>query len=174
MQAPVRVRPRQPHDDPEIAAVVSAAFGGVAEVNLIHALRDECAAVIELVAADEGKAVLGHILFSRLEVKAQSQELRALALAPLAVRPDMQTKGIGDALTRAGLDAAAAAGEELAVVLGHPKYYARFGFSPLLAKLLTAPYAGPAFMALELKPGVLDGLKWNVVYPRAFAPPARH
>jgi putative acetyltransferase len=59
-------------------------------------------------------------------------------------------------------------GEDLAVVLGHPAYYPRFGFSSLLAKLLDAPYAGEAFMALELRPGVLAALRWRVAYPRAF------
>jgi putative acetyltransferase len=174
MPSPVRIRPREPHDDPEIAAVVSTAFGGIGEVNLIHALRDEGAMVSELVAADEGKAVLGYILFSRLAVISASQNLRAIALAPLAVRPDVQRTGIGDALTREGLARARAADEELAVVLGHPKYYARFGFSALLAKLLDAPYRGDAFMALELKPGVLAGLKWKVTYARAFAAPGAH
>jgi predicted N-acetyltransferase YhbS len=55
------------------------------------------------------------------------------------------------------------------VVLGHPSYYPRFGFSALLAKLLEAPYSGDSFMALELKPGSINGLKWHVAYPRAFA-----
>ena len=56
-------------------------------------------------------------------------------------------------------------------MLGHPEYYARFGFSALLAKLLEAPYSGPSFMAMELKSGAIGGHSWKVAYPRAFSNP---
>jgi putative acetyltransferase len=168
-QTTVRIRPRAPGDDAEIAEVLTAAFRGADEARLVERLRRDGDCVCELVALDKSGAVVGHVLYSRLEVKSASQSLNAVALAPLAVRPDVQRSAIGDTLTRAGLKACAEAGCELAVVLGHPAYYPRFGFSALLAKLLEAPYAGPSFMALELKPGVLDGLKWSVTYPRAFS-----
>ena len=169
--ASIFVRPREPRDDAAIAAVVAAAFGGDAEARLVEALRRDGDCVCERVALGDGDAIVGHILFSRLEVMSASQSLKAAALAPFAVRPDLQRRGVGDTLTRAGLQACRDAGYELAVVLGHPNYYARFGFSALLAKLLDAPYAGEAFMALELKPRAIDGLRWKVAYPRAFSGP---
>lgn len=169
IRANIAIRPREPHDDDAIAAVIASAFGGDAEARLVEALRRDGDCVCELVALGDDGAVAGHILFSRLDVTSASQSLKAVALAPLAVRPDLQRRGVGDALTRAGLDRCREAHDELAVVLGHPNYYARFGFSALLAKLLEAPYAGEAFMALELKPGAIDGLKWKVAYPRAFS-----
>jgi putative acetyltransferase len=163
------IRPREPHDDPAIAAVIASAFGANAEAELVEALRRDGDVVCEFVAVDEARAVAGHILFSRLVARAGSQSLRATALAPLSVRPDVQSKGMGQALTRAALEHCRNTGEELAVVLGHPDYYPRFGFSALQAKLLKAPYAGPSFMALELKPGVTANLVWQVAYPRAFS-----
>ncbi len=54
-------------------------------------------------------------------------------------------------------------------VLGYPNYYVRFGFSNLLARLLDAPYAGDAFMALELTHGCVRSQRWTVTYPRAFS-----
>jgi putative acetyltransferase len=70
---------------------------------------------------------------------------------------------------RHSLEELRAGGEDLVVVLGHPAYYARVGFSSLLAKLLDAPYAGEAFMARELRPGALGDFKWKVAYPPAFS-----
>lgn len=168
-QSNLTIRERRPADDAAIAAVVAAAFGGPDEAALIEALRRDGDMVLELVALTDGQ-IAGHVAFSRLDVRAGSQSLRAVALAPLAVVPQLQQKRLGDALTRRALERLTAAGEELAVVLGHPAYYARFGFSSLLAKLLEAPYSGEAFMALELRPGILDALRWRVAYAKAFGP----
>ncbi len=171
----ISIRLRDPQDDPAIAAMITAAFtsefGKSGEAALVDALCRDSDVVCELVAVDSTGAIAGHILFSRLEVRSGGQSLKAVALAPLAVRPGLQHQGIGDALARAGLARCRDAGADLAVVLGHPAYYARFGFSALLAKLLNAPYAGPSFMALELRPGATLGTVWQVAYPRAFSNP---
>ena len=47
------------------------------------------------------------------------------------------------------------------VVVGHPEYYPRFGFSSARAKGIDAPFHVPddAFMVQELVPGALDGVK---------------
>ena len=94
--------------------------------------------------------------------------VRAVALGPVAVDPSAQTQGHGAELIRAGLDALRAEGADVAVVLGHPDYYPRFGYSAAAAKAIVSPYAGsPAFMAMALTPGALDQpLKAN--YPPAF------
>lgn len=167
-QTNITIRLRTSADDAAVAAVVTAAFGGPDEAALIARLRTDGDMVAEFVALD-GATVIGHIAFSRLDVQTGSEVLRAVALAPLAVAPARQRQGIGGALIRYALTRLRDEGEDLAVVLGHPAYYPPFGFSSLLAKLLDAPYSGDAFMALELKPGVLASLKWRVSYPRAFA-----
>ncbi|MEQ1863402.1 MAG: N-acetyltransferase [Micropepsaceae bacterium] len=170
----VSIRARTPQDDPAIAVLIHAAFttafGKSTEARLVEALRRNGTCVCELVALDEG-ALAGHILFSRLDARFGTKSLKAVALAPLSVRPGLQRQGIGTALAQAGLTHCRNTGEELAVVLGHPDYYARFGFSALLAKVLDAPYSGKSFMALELKPGIVDGRTWKVTYPNAFSAP---
>lgn len=163
------LRPRTPEDDDAIGTVVRDAFGGADEVALIDALRKDGDILCEFVALDRGK-VVGHIAFSRLDVRSGERTLRAAALAPLGVASHCQRQGIGDALTRRALATLKAEGQQLAVVLGHPAYYVRFGFSSLRAKLLDAPYAGPSFMALELAPGALGEIRWRVAYARAFGP----
>jgi putative acetyltransferase len=69
---------------------------------------------------------------------------------------------------RRGLELCRERGKSIVVVLGHPAYYPRFGFSAELAKNLRGPYSGNAWMALELVPGALDGVKGTVQYPKAF------
>jgi putative acetyltransferase len=59
-------------------------------------------------------------------------------------------------------------GHRIAVVLGHPDYYPRFGFSARLAGRLQAPFSGPSFMGLELVPGALAGVAGQVRYPPPF------
>jgi putative acetyltransferase len=95
----------------------------------------------------------------------------ALALAPLAVRPDRQNEGIGSLLVQQGLGACRDLGHRVVVVVGHSTYYPRFGFSPARAKALGAPFQVPdaAFMVCELVPKALDGVHGRVEYPQPFA-----
>jgi putative acetyltransferase len=55
------------------------------------------------------------------------------------------------------------------LVLGHPEFYPRFGFSAMMAGRLESPFSGPAFMAVELVPGALEGVAGEVWYPPPFA-----
>lgn len=160
-------RRRLPADDDAIRHLNDAAFGGTAESTLIADLRAADLAVIELVASAHDD-IAGHILFSTLSVRSDGRPVDALALAPMAVRPDRQRAGIGTALVRAGLEAARSGKWRAVIVLGHPSYYLRFGFSAERARHLKAPFRGDAFMALEFVPGALDGADVSVVYPPAF------
>ncbi|MBI3098214.1 MAG: N-acetyltransferase [Planctomycetes bacterium] len=94
----------------------------------------------------------------------------ALALAPMAVRPGFQRRGIGSDLVRAGLDRASALGHRIVIVLGHPEYYPRFGFRPARPLGIEPPFLvrDEVFMALELFPGALDGVRGTVRYPPVF------
>jgi putative acetyltransferase len=59
-------------------------------------------------------------------------------------------------------------GEHIVIVLGHPEYYSRFGFSSEKARFIESPFPPDAFMALELRSGALDGIRGKVRYPAAF------
>lgn len=97
----------------------------------------------------------------------------ALSLAPMAVLPSHQRQGIGSRLVEAALEACREAGHRIVVVLGHPEFYPRFGFSAGLARPLESPFGGgEAWMALELVPGALGGVEGRVEFSlpfRAFA-----
>ncbi|MDB5423450.1 MAG: acetyltransferase, family [Phenylobacterium sp.] len=159
------IRYARPADHAAIAAVVSAAFGKPDEARLIERLRADEDVMFELVAEADGE-ISGHVLFSRLW--ADRYDLYA-ALAPLAVRPDLQRAGLGSRLVRAGLDCAREFGAFGVIVLGHPAYYPRFGFSAAAAAQVRSPYAGdPAFMALALEDNAFDA-PMRVAYPDAFS-----
>jgi putative acetyltransferase len=156
-----------PHHYAAIADLNRAAFGGDAEGALVARLRDHRLVLVERVALDADELV-GHILFSSLHVEIDGRTVASAALAPMAVRPDRHRQGIGSRLVQDGLAELRAVGCEAAIVLGHPGYYPRFGFSAALAEKLNAPFRGEAFMALALMPGALDGHAGSVTYPDAF------
>jgi len=150
-----------------IRSVNEAAFGGREEANLVDALRADGHALISLVAeVDAG--IVGHIMFSRMWIQTPTGLASAVALAPVAVLPEHQRRGIGGRLIRHGLELLRDHGEKIVVVLGHPDYYPRFGFSTEKARSLESPFPAEAFMAIELSPGALDGVRGTVVYPAAF------
>jgi|SRR5580700_5282020 putative acetyltransferase len=161
------IREENKADFPEIVALTQAAFGGDYEATLIEKLRAAHLVIVSLVAVEEG-SVIGHILFSKLEVEVDGRRVKAAALAPMAVRPDRQRRGIGSKLVETGLDGLRDRSYEAVIVLGHPDYYPRFGFSPSLTASLVAPFSGRAFMGLELMSGSLSGSRGSVEYPEAF------
>jgi putative acetyltransferase len=167
LQMNVLVRKETPEDLEAIREVNRRAFGQEDEARLVDALRDGGYVRLSLVAEEDGQ-VIGHILFSDLPIATQASTVHALALAPMAVLPARQRQGVGSRLVREGLRACAAAGHRAVVVLGHPDYYPRFGFSARLAERLKAPFSGPAFMALELVPGALENVTGEVRYPPPF------
>ncbi|HVK43172.1 MAG TPA: N-acetyltransferase [Phenylobacterium sp.] len=152
-------------DHEAIRNVVHAAFGQADEADLVERLRSAGDVMFELVEEDGGE-IVGHVLYSRLW--ADSVHLYA-ALAPLAVRPDRQRGGVGKRLTTASIETAKEFGAHAVIVLGHPEYYPKFGFSVAAAAKVKSPYSGnPAFMALALEDGALDETLL-VAYPDAFA-----
>jgi putative acetyltransferase len=164
---PAIFRPETAADYPAIRRVVQDAFGQLAEADLIDDLRTEGYVRLAIVAEVDGQ-IVGHILYSDLPITTSAGVFPALALAPMAIAPAWQRQGVGSQLIRHSLDACRAAGHRIVVVLGHQEYYPRFGFSPSLAKALESPYAGPSFMALELVPGALDGVRGRVDYAPPF------
>jgi putative acetyltransferase len=147
--------------------VNQAAFGGSEEADLVDKLRGDQHTLISLVA-DRGAGVVGHVMFSRMWINTSAGLVSAVALAPVAVHPDHQRKGIGSLLIQHGLEVLRGRAERIVIVVGHPGYYPRFGFSTEQAKLLQHPFPPEAFMAMELSVGALAGVRGTVVYPPAF------
>jgi len=158
------IRAATPRDREAIRLVEEHAFGQQAEAGLVDALINGGDAVVELVAEEDGQ-VVGHILFSRLYVQSGGKRFAAVALAPLAVEPSFHGTGIGGALIREGHVRLKEAGEALAVVLGDPAYYGRFGYSHDRAGKFDSEYQGEALQALAWGDAPETG---KLVYASAF------
>lgn len=138
------IRDENLQDWKAVYQVVSAAFGQLAEAELVEELRRAGDSVVSLVA-EEGGQIVGHVLLSKM-----SAPFPSLALAPVSVVPARQRRGIGSALIRKAIDRARGEGWAAIFVLGDPKYYERFDFDREAAADFTSPYAGPHFMVLKL------------------------
>jgi len=165
----MRIRPETEADRAAVRAVNEAAFETPAEAVLVEALHGKDIGLVSLVAEVDGK-VVGHILFSPVSLTERGH-LNFMGLAPMAVVPNYQRKGIGSALVRQGLARCKDLGCCAVVVVGHPEYYPRFGFVPASRYALRCEYDVPAdvFMVAELEAGALNRASGLVRYDGAFA-----
>src|SRR5438874_2516296 len=99
----VTIRPERFAEDADaVRAVHRAAFDTDVESRLVDRLRAAGKAIVSLVAVAEDGVVVGHVLFSPVSVAAPSGNREGLGLAPMAVTPGQQRRGVGSALVREG------------------------------------------------------------------------
>lgn len=170
----VWLRSETKDDIPAIRSLIAAAFEQADEADLVDALRESGALSMSHVA-DRKSEIVGHVAFSPLEIVGEDDQLQqlpsiVLALAPMAVAPELQRTGVGTGLLKSAMARLAREDVCAIVVLGHPEYYPRFGFVPASRYELKCPIPVPdeAFMLWTPKPldeGVLRG---TVRYASAF------
>jgi putative acetyltransferase len=162
----IEVREEQPEDVAAIREVNRQAFGQDAEGALVDALRAGGGSLLSLVATLDGR-VVGHIMFSPLHVG----DVMGAALAPMAVLPDHQGRGIGSQLVGAGIRRLEEAGCPFVIVLGHAGYYPRFGFTPASERGITCPWdvADDVFRLLVLDEGRMASVTGQAVYRSEFS-----
>lgn len=167
----VFIRKENPNDYPKVFNLIKSAFEEAIhtdndEHNLVERLRksDSFIPALSLVAEIDGE-IVGYILFTEVKVGNSTQ----LALAPLAVSPAFQKKGIGGKLIIEGHSIAKELGYEYSILLGHPSYYPKFGYTPASNFGISPPFevADDVFMAINLhnRATVIKGI---VEYPKEF------
>jgi predicted N-acetyltransferase YhbS len=166
------IRQEEEKDHDAVYQVVKTAFETMEladgdEQDLVNRLRKGEAFIPELslVAEYDGK-IIGHILFTKMKIGAHP----SLALAPVAVLPEYQNRGVGGKLIVEGHRIAKELGYRSVIVVGHPRYYPRFGYQRASQCKITAPFEVPdeAFMVLELVEGGLTGVSGMIEYAPEF------
>lgn len=167
----IRIRREREEDYGLISALVKEAFATAAhsdgdEHNLICRIRETAEYIPELsLVAMSGDNLVGYVMFSRIRIG----YCDAVALAPLAVAPGMQGKGIGGLLINSGHHIAGLMNYELSVVLGAPEYYGKFGYRKASAYGISAPFEIPDeyYMVCPLTDNTVI-IPGEVEYSRAF------
>lgn len=149
------------------------AFGQTNEAKLVDTLRNNPKVFIPKLSmvATYNNQLVGYILFTKIHIMTNNKSLHeSLALAPMAVIPKLQNKGIGGQLIKKGFDVAKELGFKSVIVLGHEQYYPKFGFKPSEKWDIKAPFEVPpnAFMAIELVKSGLKVISGTVIYPKEF------
>lgn len=168
----ITIQPEREEHYTAIHEISALAFGRENEAKLVESLRKSAEFIPELslVAIENGR-VVGHILFSRVNIRAKTGSVPALGLAPMAVHPEFQNRGVGSELVDQGLAGCRTQGHRIVVVIGHPRYYPRFGFTSARARGLEVAFPVPdeAFMVLEIAPGAFKNITGMVIYPPEFS-----
>lgn len=175
-QMQVTIRQEKPEDFRAIFKLVESAFAPLQmsdhkEQFLVERLRKSSAYVPELsiVAEIEGK-IVGHILLTKVKIKNDQNEFDSLALAPVSVLPEYQGKGVGGMLIEQAHKKASEVGHKSVVLLGHKKYYPKFGYHQADKFGIKLPFEVPKeyCMAIELVKEGLVGVSGTVEYPKEF------
>ena len=162
----VVIRSEQPADLAAVREIHRRAFGQEEEGAIVDALRANGAAQLSLVAV-LGARLVGHILYSPVHVG----EIVGAGLGPMAVLPEFQRQGIGSRLVKAGTEQLEEAGCPFIVVVGHPAFYPRFGFSRASSFGITCEWPVPdeAFMALVLDEARMQRVTGTAKYRAEFS-----
>jgi predicted N-acetyltransferase YhbS len=165
------IRQELKEDHARIKEINDQAFKQEDESRLVNKLRKKNQFIPELsLVAETGGTVVGHILFYPVKINSANQKHITLSLGPMSVLPDYQKKGIGGKLFNEGLKRAKDLGFRSVIVVGHPKYYPKFGFTKASKWSIKVPFKVPdeVFMALEIVKNELHDKPGIIEYPAEF------
>ncbi len=148
------IRPERPEDVPRLFQVYQEAFGQDQEAVLVNSLRENHGLLLSLVAISEASLV-GGVAFSPLTLEPIVSGLHLAGLAPLAVLPAYQRRGIGSGLVQVGLQQCREQGVDAVFLVGEPEFYGKFGFGPASSFDIRCEFEVPDsyWLAKELRPG---------------------
>lgn len=153
-----RITPQAAADDAAVEQLLDTAFGIDRRTKTSYRLREGETPVagLSFVAHDDKQNIIGAISFWRVHIGRHGPD--TLLLGPLAVMPDSQSMGLGQALMVHGIAAAKAAGHQLIILVGDAPYYARAGFKkvPHGQIIMPGPNDPDRLLYLELEPNTLQ------------------
>jgi putative acetyltransferase len=163
------IREEQRGDIAAIREVNDRAFGQGQEGEIVDELRGECKELVSLVAT-EGEKIVGHILFSPAVIEGGGEKVNGMGLAPMAVLPEYQRRGVGSMLVQKGIEKVREMGYPFIIVLGHAEYYRRFGFEQASIYGIKSQWDVPdeAFMVMILDGATMSGVSGTGRYREEF------
>lgn len=172
----IYIRREEPSDYPAVFQLIENAFrdemhSDKKEQFLVERLRNAESFIPELsLVAEVDSRIVAYIMLTAIQITSTKETITSLALAPVAVLPEFQGKGIGGALIEKAHVIAKDLGYQSVILLGHETYYPKFGYLPLHHFNLSLPFDAPPenCMAVELVPGALKNKSGTVVYPKEF------
>ena len=139
----MNIKLAQQTDLDSILQVIETAFSDEENkviTNLVQELHQETTSPsIKSLVAEVDNQVIGYVSYSPIFLKSDSS-ISGYILAPLAVAPKHQKKGIGSNLIKSGIDMLTENGVGVVLVYGDPDYYGRFGFKAEIGLSFVPPY----------------------------------
>ncbi|MCQ1058171.1 N-acetyltransferase [Photobacterium sp. ZSDE20] len=162
------IRSEAPADIMPIDFLLKSVFETEAEAALVMRLRENGKRTLSLVACNDDGELVGYMCFSPVMLDGEDHHWQGLA--PMAIKPEYQRQGIGQAMIEEAKQTLAELGYPVIVVLGHPDYYPKAGFAPAASKGIQCPWPVPeeVFMVLEAVPGAMDGKTGMISYSEEF------
>ena len=158
--------PEQPDHAETIESLVAEAFGPDRFHKTVYKLRDDIAPLPELgwVALDAAGKLQASIRYWPISIGGRWP---AVLLGPVAVKPEMQGKGMGKALIRRTLALATSLGHRICVLVGDREYYEPFGFTNAAKLGMELPgwVDLDRFQIKALVPGALNGVSGMIGKP---------
>jgi len=153
--------PETPDDEAAILHLNERVFGPGRYARTAYRVREATAPDLSLsFVARVGPLLVGANAMTPIFIG----ETAAYLLGPLIVEPVFRSRGIGEALVNASLEAARAAGGRLAILVGDGPYYGRMGFKPAEAGrvVLPGPVDPARVLVCELAEGAFEGVSGKV------------
>jgi predicted N-acetyltransferase YhbS len=162
----IHIRSEQAADTGRIAEVTKLAFREAAhtcgrEHAIVEGLRAAGALALSLVAVSE-LGIVGHVAASPVTVSEATGDW--FGIGPISVLPGCQRQGIGSRLMEAALSQLRARGARGCVLVGDPRFYARFGFQSD-ATLVVPEVPSAVSLSLRFVPG---GDRGTAIFHGAF------
>lgn len=166
----INIRKEILEDHKAVREINDKAFGQPEEGRIVDKIREACEEIISLVAVED-KKVIGHIFFSPAIINHNEKEIKGMGLAPMAVHTEHQNKSIGSLLVNEGIKRVKETGCPFIIVLGHEKYYPRFGFEAASKYGIISQWEGvpdEAFMVMILDKDSMKGISGMATYRKEF------
>lgn len=160
----MNIRLAEAHDYENIYRLVKTAFETAqvsdgTEQDFVLKLRagENYIPELEFVAEDE-TGFIGHVMMTRQAVQTEEGIFEGVLVAPLCVKLENRSRGIGGALLAHAAAKARALGYTAAFLVGNPLYYGRFGYRRTSDFGIQNKTEIPdeVVLACELEPGALE------------------